>query len=142
MVSLKSAWATQQDPGFLDKSSGREQLLNTPTSGAAKSSTKAEAAWLRAEHDFHTNYFHSVQDVSRRISSQSFTGGFDSLHTFYGFEVHGYHHFRTKEKLTGKVMASLEELEAVMFTLFVLCFFAFKFACLDFFFLLLSWATL
>lgn len=115
---MKSAWATQQDPGFLDKSSGREQLLNTPTSGAAKTSTKAEAAWLRAEHDFHTNYFHSVQDVSRRISSQSFTRGFDSLHTFYGFEVHGYHRFRTKEKLTGKVMASLEELEAVMFTLF------------------------
>lgn len=76
------------------------------------------------------------------ISSQGFTRGFDSLHTFYGLEVHGYHHFRTKEMLTGKVTASLEELEAVMVTLFVLCFFAFKFACLDFFFLLLPWATL
>lgn len=98
-----------------------------------RSAPKQRLPGLRAEHDFHTNYFHSVQDVSRRISSQSFTRGFDSLHTFYGFEVHGYHHFRTKKKLTGKVMASLEELETVMFTLFVLCFFAFKFACLDFF---------
>lgn len=35
--------------------------------------------------------------------------------------------------LTGKVTDALEELEAVMVTLFVLCFFAFKFACLDFF---------
>lgn len=75
MESLKPAWATQQDPGFLDKSSGREQLLKPPTSGVANISTKAEAAWLRAEHDFHTNYFHSVQDVSRRNFESGFYKG-------------------------------------------------------------------
>lgn len=74
-MSLKPAWAAQQDPGFLEKSPGREQLLKTPTSSVANISTKAEAASLRAEHDFHTNYFHSVQDVSRRNFESEFYKG-------------------------------------------------------------------
>lgn len=74
-MSLKPAWATQQDPGFLDKNSGREQLLKTPTSSVANISTKAEAAGLRSEHDFHTNYFHFVQDVSRRNFKSEFYKG-------------------------------------------------------------------
>jgi hypothetical protein len=46
--------------------------------------SKAESAGLHTEH-----YFTLFKKFPDKILGQTFLGEFKSLHTFYGFEVHG-----------------------------------------------------